>query len=87
MAVYVNDMNLIDTPEEIKETAKHLKLEFEMKGLGRTNYCLDLEPEHSADEILVHQPNYIQKMLRCFNENKSKHTHGRLKSRENRIVL
>ncbi|MDD0213414.1 hypothetical protein PSY81_23780, partial [Shigella flexneri] len=49
-AVYVKDMNLIDILEEIKETAKPLKSEFEMKGLGRTDYCLDLELEHSANE-------------------------------------
>ncbi|KAL6180438.1 hypothetical protein ACLB2K_047101 [Fragaria x ananassa] len=46
VAVYVDDMNLIGTPEEIKETAKHLKSEFEMNDLGRTNYCLSLELEH-----------------------------------------
>ncbi|PRQ59184.1 putative RNA-directed DNA polymerase [Rosa chinensis] len=72
VAVYVDDMNLIGTPEEIKETAKHLKSEFEMKDLGRTNYCLGLELEHRADGILLHQSNYIQKMLRRFNEDKAK---------------
>lgn len=72
VVVYVDDMNLIGTPEEIKETTKHLKLEFEMKDLGRTNFCLGLELEHRADGILVHQSNYIQKMLRRFNEDKAK---------------
>ena len=64
IAVYVDDMNLIGTLKEIKETAKHLKSEFEMKDLGRTNYCLRLELEHHVDGILLHQSNYILKMLR-----------------------
>lgn len=72
VAVYVDDMNLIGTPEEVKETAKLLKSEFEMKDLGRTNLCLGLELEHHSDGILVHQSNYIQKMLRRFNEDKAK---------------
>jgi hypothetical protein len=50
----------------------HLKSEFEMKDLGRTNFCLGLELEHRADGILFHQSNYIQKMLRHFNEDKIK---------------
>ncbi|KAM2958414.1 hypothetical protein FF2_025281 [Malus domestica] len=36
VAVYVDDMNLIGTPAELKEIATHLKSEFEMKDLGKT---------------------------------------------------
>ncbi|KAI5334241.1 hypothetical protein L3X38_024374 [Prunus dulcis] len=42
VAVYVDDMNLIGTPEEIIKTAEYLKCEFEMKDLGKTKYCLGL---------------------------------------------
>ncbi|KAM2105824.1 hypothetical protein ACFX1R_016287 [Malus domestica] len=72
VAVYVDDMNLIETPTELEEIAAHLKLEFEMKDLGKTKYCLDLEIEHCSDVILAHQSNYTQKVLRRFNENKTK---------------
>ncbi|KAM2328506.1 hypothetical protein ACFXTH_014967 [Malus domestica] len=72
VAVYVDDMNLIGTPTKLEEIAAHLKLEFEMKDLGKTGYCLDLEIEHRSDVILAHQSNYTQKVLRRFNENKTK---------------
>ncbi|KAM1628851.1 hypothetical protein ACFX2K_017216 [Malus domestica] len=72
VAVYVDDINLIRTPEELARTASHLKSEFEMKDLGKTRYCLGLEIEHCSDGILVHQSNYTQKVLRRFNEDKAK---------------
>ncbi|KAM1654459.1 hypothetical protein ACFX14_006944 [Malus domestica] len=58
IAVYVDDMNLIETPEELVRIAMHLKLEFEMKDLGKTRYCLGLEIGHCSGVILVHQMNY-----------------------------
>ncbi|KAM2126674.1 hypothetical protein ACFX1R_006666 [Malus domestica] len=70
VAVYVNDMNLIRTPEELARTATHLKSKFEMKDLGKTRYCLGLKIEHCSNEILIHQSNYTQKVLRRFNEDK-----------------
>ena len=42
IAVYVDDLNLIGTPEELIKTTNYLKKEFEMKDLGKTRYCLDL---------------------------------------------
>ena len=54
VAVYIDDMILIETPEELKRIIAHLKSEFEMKDLGKTRYYLGLEIEHRSDEILVH---------------------------------
>ena len=54
VAVYVDDMNLIVTLEELTRTASHLKSEFEMKDLGKTRYFLGLKIEHCSDGILVH---------------------------------
>ena len=34
IAVYVNDLNLVGTPEELTRTTNYLKREFEMKDLG-----------------------------------------------------
>ena len=42
IVVYVDDLNLIGTPEELTRTTKYLKKEFEMKDLGKTKFCLDL---------------------------------------------
>jgi hypothetical protein len=45
---------LIKTPEEIKETAKHLKSKLEMNDLGKINSFLGLKLEHRANGNLVH---------------------------------
>ena len=42
IVVYVDDLNLIGTPKEFTRTTKYLKREFEMKDLGKTNFCLGL---------------------------------------------
>ena len=72
VAVYVDDMNLIEIPAELEEIAAHLKSEFGMKDLGKTRYRLGLKIKHCSDEILVHQSNYTQKVLCRFNEDKAK---------------
>jgi len=71
IAVYVDDMNLIGTPEELSETAEYLKKEFEVKDLGKTKLCLGLELEHKKNGILVHQSAYIERLLRRFNMDKA----------------
>ena len=42
IAVYVDDLNLIRTPEELIKTIDYLKKKFEMKDLRKTKYCLGL---------------------------------------------
>ena len=42
IAVYVDDLNLIRTLEELIKTINYLKKEFEMKDLEKTKYCLGL---------------------------------------------
>jgi hypothetical protein len=42
MSVYIDDLNIIDNTKDIDEAHSHLKMEFEMKGLGKTNFCLGL---------------------------------------------
>jgi Reverse transcriptase (RNA-dependent DNA polymerase) len=71
IAVYVDDLNIIGSLEEIEKTAKLLKNEFEMKDLGITKLCLGLQIEHLHNGIFVHQSNYIQKMLKRFNMDKT----------------
>ncbi|KAM1400640.1 hypothetical protein ACFX2F_027895 [Malus domestica] len=69
--VYVDDMNLVGTPEELNKTAEYLKSEFEMKDLRKTKYCLSLQIEHYANGILVHQSAYIEKILKRFGMDKA----------------
>ena len=70
IAVYVDDMNLIRTPKELSKTAEYLKKEFEVKDLGKTKLYLglelELELEHKANEIIVHQLAYTKKVLKYF---------------------
>ena len=63
VAVYVDDINLIGSPEELEKTANYLKKEFEMKYLG-TKFCLGLQLERSTSGILVHQSSYTEKILK-----------------------
>ncbi|KAM2792524.1 hypothetical protein PS2_004168 [Malus domestica] len=71
VAVYVNDMNLVGTPEELHKTVEYLKNEFEMKDLGKMKFFLSLQIEHCASGILVHQPAYIEKILKRFGKDKA----------------
>ncbi|KAK4397363.1 Secreted RxLR effector protein [Sesamum angolense] len=43
----VDDLNIIGSPEEIRQAADYLKSEFETKDLGTTKYCLGLQFEHT----------------------------------------
>ncbi|CAM8902188.1 unnamed protein product [Rhodiola kirilowii] len=71
IAVYVDDLNIIGTPEEIQLAANYLKMEFEMKDLGTTKFCLGLQFEHTTSGIFIHQSNYIEKVLKRFNMDKA----------------
>jgi hypothetical protein len=71
VAVYVDDLNLVGTPEELTKTANYLKNEFEMKDLGKTKFCLGLQIEHISNEILVHQSAYTEKVLKYFHMDKA----------------
>ena len=66
IAVYVDDLNIIGTSEELQKAANCLKFEFEMKDLGRTRFCLGLQIEHLKDGIFMHQSTYISKILKRF---------------------
>lgn len=54
VAIYVDDMNLIGTLEELSKTAKYLKKVFKVKDLRKTKLCLSLELEHKANGIVFH---------------------------------
>ena len=58
VTVYVIDMNLTKTLEELEKTASHLKTKFEMKDLRKTLLCLDLKLKHCFEGTLVYQSNY-----------------------------
>ena len=71
IVVYANDLNLVETPEELIKTTKYLKNEFDMKDLGTTKFCFGLQIEHFSTGVLVHQSAYTKKILKRFYMNKS----------------
>ena len=71
LVVYVDDINLFGTPEELTKATTYLKDEFEMKVLGKTKYCLGLQIEHKSNGILIHQSTYVEKVLKQFNMDKA----------------
>ena len=66
VAVYVDDLSLVGTPEELTKTTNCLKNEFEMKDLGKTKFYLGLQIERLPNGILVHQSTYTKKVLKQF---------------------
>ena len=66
IAAYVDDLNIFGTPEEFQKVVNCLKVEFEMKDLGITKFCLSLQIEHLKNEIFLHQSSYILKILQRF---------------------
>ncbi|XP_070667449.1 uncharacterized mitochondrial protein AtMg00810-like [Malus domestica] len=62
-AVYVVDINLTKTLEELEKIASYLKTKFEMMDLGKTRLSLDMKFKHYSDGILGYQSNYTTKVL------------------------
>ena len=71
IVVYVDDLNLIRTLEELIKTIDYLKNEFEMKDLRKRKYCIGLQIEHCSDGVLIHQSTYTEKVLKRFHMDKS----------------
>ena len=64
--VYINDLNLVKTPEKLTRTSKYLKKEFELKDLRKTKFYLGLQIKQFPYWILVHQSTYTKKLLKYF---------------------
>lgn len=69
--VYVGDLNISGTPNELSKVVECLTKEFEMKDLGKTKFCLGLQIEHLKNEIFVHQSTYTKNILKRFYMDKS----------------
>ena len=60
--MYVDRLNIGNEPD-INEAPHHLKMEFEMKALGQTKFCLGLQLEHFYSGIFIYQASYVEKVL------------------------
>jgi hypothetical protein len=68
LAVYVDDLNILGTPELCRHAQELLTKHFDMKYLGQTSYCLGLQIHYVPNGgILLHQQTYVQKILKLFN--------------------
>jgi hypothetical protein len=59
ISIYMDDLNIIDLTKDIDEARNHLKIEFEIKNLRKTKFCLGLYLEQLHMGILVHQSIYV----------------------------
>ena len=73
ITVYVDDVNLVGTLEELRKITKYLKREFEIKDLGKTKFCHDLQIKYFPIRVLVHQSTYTKKILKRFYMDKAHH--------------
>jgi len=46
IVVYVDYINIFGTPNELTNAIDYLRKEFEVKDLGRTKFCLELQIEY-----------------------------------------
>ena len=68
LAVYMDDLIILGTPNLCKYAQKILTKNFDMKYLGQTTYyCLGLQIHYVPNGgILLHQQAYVQKILKVF---------------------
>ena len=67
LAVYVDDLNILGTPELCKYAQDILTKNFDMKYLGETSYCLGLQVHYVPNGgIFLHQQAYVQESLNSF---------------------
>jgi hypothetical protein len=66
----VDDLNIIGNTRDIDQARNLLKMEFEMKDLGKIKFCLGFRLEQLQSGILVHQSAYIQKIHQKLNMDK-----------------
>jgi hypothetical protein len=66
IAVYVDDLNLIGTPQGLSEAMDCLKKKFEMKDLGQTKFCLGLQINHCKDGIIFASNNLYRENIKII---------------------
>ena len=64
--VYVDDINIVGTLNELPKAIDCSKKEFEMNDLWRAKSCLKLEIEYLNKDVFIHQQTYIIKVLKMF---------------------
>ncbi|XP_044014018.1 uncharacterized mitochondrial protein AtMg00810-like [Aphidius gifuensis] len=73
LVVYVDDILFSSSDEKWTQEFKvKLNKYFQIKDLGKANYCLGLEIKQNSEEITIGQTEYINDVLERFNMDKCK---------------
>ena len=64
--VYIDDLNLVGTLEELTIIEKYLKREFEMKDFGKKKFCVGLQIKYFPTGVFDHKSAYTKKILKRF---------------------
>jgi hypothetical protein len=85
VAIYVDDIVIIGSNEmQIIEFKMHISNRFKTKDLGRLSLILGLQIEYpNTDSLIIHQKNYIDKIIRTFELNDKKGTDIPLQPNQN----
>lgn len=67
IGIYVDDIVMVGTDAAVAAAMTALKAEFKVKDLGILSFCLGLQVSQISSGIILHQANYIMKVLRRFN--------------------
>lgn len=67
IGIYVDDIVMVGTDAAVAAAMTALKTEFKVKDMGLLSYCLGLQVSQTSTGVMLHQSNYIEKMLKRFN--------------------
>ena len=64
--IYIDDINIVGTHEELDEASSCLKTEIEMKNMGKIKNSLGLQIEHLSEGIFIHQSTNLKKVFERY---------------------
>ena len=65
--VYVDDLNIIGTSKNVKETCENLRKKFKCRDMGETSFCIGQQIERINGGIFLHQQTYTLRLIKKFN--------------------
>jgi hypothetical protein len=66
-SLFVDDILLTGTDEGIEDFVKECSREFKTRDLGAPKLFLGIQIERRKDKLIIHQRNYIRRLLERFN--------------------
>ena len=66
LLLYVDDILIASNPKRVKEIRERLGKDFEVKEIGKVNYCLGIEVHQSSGKFPLSQRGFVQRILTRF---------------------